>query len=110
MFVADLGIRWRRRIHGGSLVGRGLFVYGSHWSKHIAYSSVGRRPNRISIIGPAVAKYITRDIKCKILVSVFGREMQIHVLSMDAPLDMHGRIAFPSTGSFSENLSHGSHP
>ena len=88
-------------------MGSTLFIYASHWGKHIANLSMGRQPNRsISIIGPAIAGRITRVIRCKILVSVFGRDMQFHVSSMDAPLCIHGRDAFPSIVNYSEDSSH----
>ena len=64
-------------------MGSSLFVYGRHWAKHIANLSMGRQPNRsISIFGLVIAERITRAIRRKILVSVFGRDMHFHVLSV----------------------------
>ena len=92
-------------------MGSSLFVYGSHWAKHIANLSMGRQPNRsISILGLVIAERVTRAIRRKILVSVFGRNMQFPVLSVDAPLHMHCRAAFPSIVNCSEDSSHRSLP
>ena len=86
-------------------MGSSLFVYGSHWAKHIANLLMARQPNRsISIIGHATAERITRVMRCKILVSALGRTMQFHVLSMDAPPHIDGRIAFPSIVNRSERF------
>ena len=64
----------------------------------------------ISIIGPAIAAKITGVRTCKILVPDLGRNMQFHVLSMDAPLHFHGRNAFPGIVNGREDSSHRSLP
>ena len=93
--------------HNRDLMGSRFFVYGSHWAEHIANLSLSRQPNRsISIIGSAIAKRITGVIRCKILVSAFEYDVQLHALSMDAPPHIHGRIASPSIVNRSEDSSH----
>lgn len=68
---------------------------GQAYCKYV-HEYLRQQTRSISIIGTAIAEKIMRVIRCKILVSVSGRNMRFNVLSMDAPLHIHGSIGIPS--------------